>query len=45
VVTEGAPINLSAAAPSDPDAIEKLMQEKGLGNLPIRPAAGAGSGG
>ncbi|MFY9232895.1 MAG: aminopeptidase P N-terminal domain-containing protein [Fimbriimonadaceae bacterium] len=33
LVTTGSPINLSAGAPRDPDAIERLMAEKGLGNI------------
>lgn len=40
VVTEGNPVNLSAGAPRDPDAIERLMKEKGIGNMPVRGSGG-----
>jgi Xaa-Pro aminopeptidase len=40
VVTSGDPINLSAAAPRDPAQIEKLMKEKGIGNVPVRGPGG-----
>lgn len=36
VVTEGDPVNLSIGAPRDIDKIEKIMAEKGIGNVPIR---------
>lgn len=39
LVTEGAPINMSGALPRKADAVEALMREKGIGNLPIRPAS------
>lgn len=40
VVTQDIPINLSSGAPRDPDAIEKLMKEKGIGNVPVRGSGG-----
>lgn len=40
VVTEGEPLNLSILAPRDPDAIEKLMRESGIGNVKQKPYGG-----
>lgn len=36
-VTAGSPINLSAGCPRDPDAIERIMAEQGLGNILFKP--------
>ncbi len=38
LVTDGDPVNMSAGAPRDPDRIEKVMAEKGIGNLPFKNA-------
>lgn len=37
LVTNSEPINLSGACPREPDAIEKLMKETGIGNVKSRP--------
>jgi Xaa-Pro aminopeptidase len=37
LVTEQGPVNLSAGAPRQAQDIEKLMMEKGLGNVPLAP--------
>jgi Xaa-Pro aminopeptidase len=38
LVTANGPDNMSAGAPRDPDQIERLMQDKGFGNSPYKPA-------
>lgn len=37
LVTQNGPVNLSAYCPRTAEAIEKLMVEKGLGNIPLKP--------
>ncbi len=40
LVTDGDPVIMSGAAPRDPDAIERLMAEKGIGNIKQAPYGG-----
>jgi Xaa-Pro aminopeptidase len=42
LVTDGAPVNLSAGAPRTADAIEKLMAETGIGNMKQAPLKAGG---
>jgi len=39
LVTDGDPVNMSAGAPRDPDVIEKVMKEQGIGNMPFKSAS------
>lgn len=38
LVTDGAPVNMSAGAPRDVDRIEKVMAERGIGNVEFKGA-------